>query len=135
MNTNAEPIGDVIMMLSAMPLLRLRRLRIHIDMRAIIRDPEHCVFDIDKDGVNVYLYTDAINISGIADIFPDINVMKLGDAYSDYLNPMCTETDFSNFQSIKEIDYYGNWISNEDVDKISRKFPNCHIEQNTTLPY
>ena len=99
------------------------------------RDPEHCVFDIDKDGVNVYLYTDAINISGIADIFPDINVMKLGDAYSDYLNPMCTETDFSNFQSIKEIDYYGNWISNEDVDKISRKFPNCHIEQNTTLPY
>ena len=99
------------------------------------RDPEHCVFDIDKDGVNVYLYTDAINISGIADIFPDINVMKLGDAYSDYLNPMWTEADFSDFQSIKELDYYGNWISNEDVDKISRKFPHCHIEQNTTLPY
>lgn len=93
------------------------------------RDPEHCVFEIDKDGVNIYLYTDAINLSTIAGVFPDINTMELGDTYSDYLNPMWTEVDFSNFQSIKEIDYYGTWISNEDVDKISRKFPYCHIEQ------
>ena len=99
------------------------------------RDPEHCLFEINKDGVNVYLYTDAINLSTIAGVFPDINTMELGDAYVYYINPMWTDADFSNFKSIKEIDYYGNWISNEDVDKISRKFPNCHIEQNTTLPY
>ena len=99
------------------------------------RDQEHCVFDIDKDGVNIHLYTDTINSSTIAGFFPDINMMELGDAYSYYCNPMWTEVDFSNFQSIKEIDYYDNCISNEDVDKISRKFPNCHIEQNTTLPY
>ena len=104
-------------------------------MRAIIRDPEHCVFDIDKDGVNIHLYTDTINSSTIAGFFPDINMMELGDAYSYYCNPMWTEVDFSNFQSIKELDYYDNWITNEDVDKISQKFPNCHIEQNTTLPY
>ena len=99
------------------------------------RDQEHCVFDIDKDGVNIHLYTDTINSSTIAGFFPDINMMELGDAYSYYCNPMWTEVDFSNFQSIKEIDYYDNCISNEDIDKISRKFPNCHIEQNTTLPY
>lgn len=92
------------------------------------RDPEQCRFEIDKDGVNVYLYTDAINLSTIADVFPDINMIELGDAYTDSLNPIWTEADFSNFESIKEINYYGNWLSNDDVDKISRKFPYCHIE-------
>ncbi len=92
------------------------------------RDQEHCVFDIDKDGVNIHLYTDTINSSTIAGFFPDINMMELGDAYSYYCNPMWTEVDFSNFQSIKEIDYYDNCISNEDIDKIRRYFPHCHIE-------
>ena len=92
------------------------------------RDQEHCVFDIDKDGVNIHLYTDTINSSTIAGFFPDINTMELGDAYSYYCNPMWNEVDFSNFQSIKEIEYYDSCISNEDVDKISQKFPYCHIE-------
>ena len=98
-------------------------------LSSIDRNLERCFFELDKDGVNVYLYTDAINLSTIAGLFPNINMMELGDAYTDYLNPMWAKVDFSNFQSIKEIDYYGNWISNEDVDKISRKFPYCHIEQ------
>lgn len=92
------------------------------------RDPEHCLFEIDEDGVNVYLYTDAINLSTIADVFPDINTMTLGDTNVYYLNPMWTEADFSNFQSIREINYYGNWIVNEDVDKVRRKYPYCHVE-------
>lgn len=104
-------------------------------LSSIDRNTERCFFEIDKDGVDVYLYTDAINLSTIAKVFPDINTMEIGDAYSGYLNPMWTEADFSDFQSIKELDYYDNWITNEDVDKISQKFPNCHIEQNTTLPY